>query len=110
MPGGDPAPRAAQGATLYPLLRHVRKENGRAKLMTYPAERSYRWIFWCLALVGFAVDQGSKYAVFHALYNGGRGDACDIIPGAFHITTQFTGVRDPGDSWLSPLRTWGGEV
>jgi lipoprotein signal peptidase len=78
--------------------------------MTHPAERSYRWIFWSLALVGFAVDQGSKYRVFHELYNGGRGDSCDVIPGAFHITAQFTGVRDAGDSWLSPLRTWGGEV
>lgn len=28
------------------------------------AERSYRVLFWCLALVGLAADQVSKYAVF----------------------------------------------
>jgi signal peptidase II len=77
--------------------------------MRPPVERSYRWLFWCLALVGLALDQGSKYGVFYALYNDGRGDSRELIPGAFHLTTQFTTERDRGEGLLSPLRTWGGD-
>ncbi len=32
-------------------------------------ERSYRLLFWCLALFGFAADQASKYEVFAWLYS-----------------------------------------
>lgn len=33
------------------------------------SERSYRVLFWCLALLGLAADQASKYGVFAWLYN-----------------------------------------
>jgi signal peptidase II len=78
--------------------------------MTPQAERSYRWLFWCLALVGFTLDQGSKYGVFLWLYNGGEGSQVDVIPGVFHLTAQFTHQSDAGDGLLAPLRTWGGEM
>jgi lipoprotein signal peptidase len=72
-------------------------------------ERSYRWLFWSLAVLGFVLDQGSKYGVFHALYYDGNGTVeRDLVPGAFHLTTQFTGQRDPGDGVLGSLRTLGG--
>ena len=32
------------------------------------AERSYRWLFWGLVLLGLVADQGSKYGVFAWLY------------------------------------------
>src|SRR5436190_697365 len=34
--------------------------------------RSYRWLFWILALVGLSVDQVSKYGVFAWLYDEER--------------------------------------
>jgi lipoprotein signal peptidase len=77
--------------------------------MKSQAERSYRWLFWCLVLIGFTLDQASKYAVFHWLYNDGNGDAKVLVPGAFYLTAQFTRTSDTGDGLLSPLRTWGGD-
>jgi len=32
------------------------------------SEKSYRWLFWGLAILGVASDQVSKYAVFHQLF------------------------------------------
>ncbi len=79
--------------------------------MRLRAERSYRWLFWCLAVLGFALDQGSKYGVFHALYCDGEGVVeRDLVPGAFHLTTQFTAKRDLGDGLLGSLRTLAGPV
>ena len=83
--------------------------------------RSYRWLLLTLALTGFAVDQASKYGVFRWLYNGGEPAAgswfryepplgCNVfvlIPGAFRLTAQFTGVEPPA-SGLRPLQTWSG--
>jgi lipoprotein signal peptidase len=81
-----------------------------------PAESSYRWLFWSLALLGFAGDQASKYIVFQRLYEiatpygpGSKGEV-DIIPGAFKLLAQFTFDRDAGDDIFSPLRTWSGDV
>jgi signal peptidase II len=82
--------------------------------MSTQAERSYRWLFWLLALVGFTVDQASKYGVFAWLDDGkssypnsppGR----DIIPGAFKLDVQFTGERDPGEGVAGLLRTLYGD-
>jgi lipoprotein signal peptidase len=69
-------------------------------------------MFWCLALVGFAVDQGSKYGIFAWLYNDEDTAAPErraIIPGAFYLHAEFTRLRDPGDQPLSALRTLGGD-
>jgi signal peptidase II len=73
-------------------------------------EPSYRHLFWGLAVFGTLLDQVSKYGIFRWLYNPPHGDSCSVIPGIFDLVAHFTGKTDPGDSWLSPLRTWGGEV
>ena len=67
-------------------LAHENFENG---IMTLPADRSYRWLFWLLAIVGLAADQSSKYLIFGHLYNEGRGGQLQIIPDAFQLTAQF---------------------
>jgi lipoprotein signal peptidase len=87
--------------------------------MSTQAPKSYRWLFWTLALVGFALDQGSKYAVFAWLYNDGKGDTYGLIPldgrggkGAFYLDAGFTSppVRDSGEGLLGWLRTLGGDT
>jgi signal peptidase II len=73
------------------------------------ANRSYRWLFWLLALVGFSVDQVSKYGIFAGLYDEDRvgysGASVEIIPGAFEIIANYTRKIDLGQSPLSSLRT-----
>ncbi len=80
--------------------------------MSTPADRSYRWLFWCLAVLGLAADQVSKYGVFAWLDDGSPYPATrDLIPGAFKLDVQFTGERDPGEGVLGSLRTlWGDRV
>src|SRR5262245_49417640 len=73
-------------------------------------ERSYIGLFWLLALVGAGLDLGSKYGVFHWLYNHGQGDQREVVPGAFRLLAQFSGERETGDQLLARLRRWGGEV
>lgn len=69
-------------------------------------ERSYRRLLWSLVLIGFSLDLGSKYLVFHWLYNGGAGAEHVVVPHMFELMAQFPpGVTDPGDQLLSPLRT-----
>jgi lipoprotein signal peptidase len=72
------------------------------------AEKSYRAWLWGLALLGFVIDQASKYLVFRWLYTPGLSDSREIIPGAFQLLAQHTEQRDAG-GLLAPLRTWGGE-
>ncbi len=71
-------------------------------------QRSHRGLFWSVALAGFLLDQASKYSVFKWLYNDGAGGDYEIIPGVFRFVAQFTRLADPGNHFLSPLRTWGG--
>jgi lipoprotein signal peptidase len=80
--------------------------NPRAELNV---QRSYLWLFWSLALVGFGVDQASKYGIFRWLYNDGQGGRVAVIPGAFYLVADYSNVKDAGDSVFSPLRTWSGE-
>jgi signal peptidase II len=75
--------------------------------MSTPAERSYRWLFWLLALVGLTVDQASKYGVFAWLYDAGRPNSRAVIPGAFWLDVQYTAERDAGAGLLGTLRTVG---
>ena len=42
-------------------------------------ERSYRRLLWGLAFLGLLLDQGSKYLVFHVLYNHGEGERRPLI-------------------------------
>jgi lipoprotein signal peptidase len=71
------------------------------------AERSYRRLFWALAVAGTALDQLGKYGVFAWLYNDGRGGSQEILPGAFRLVAHFGGEQNPG-VWLAPLRGGGG--
>lgn len=79
--------------------------------MTQPVDRSYRWLFLTLALVGFCADLGSKYGIFAALYNEGRGGKWTLIPGAFHLVAEYQfHLRETGTDWRARLRTISGEV
>ena len=73
-------------------------------------ERSYRWLFWLLALLGVSLDQVSKYGVYAWLYvtDDPRSQICEVWPGVFQLQTSFTGETDPG-GWLAPLRTLFGD-
>jgi lipoprotein signal peptidase len=53
-------------------------------------ERSYRGLFWSLALFGLLLDQGTKYGVFAMLYNGGPEGTLSVVPGAFQLAAHFT--------------------
>lgn len=77
--------------------------------MTSPAPRSFRWLFWALAVGGTALDQAGKYGVFRWLYNDGAGGQWNVFPGVFRLVAHFSGERDPG-GWLAPLRTASGPV
>jgi signal peptidase II len=77
---------------------------------TVMAERSYRWLFWLLAVTGLLIDQGSKYGVYAWLNyppgaHGRDGQQFVLVPGFFRLETSFTGQEDPGGDWLAPLRT-----
>jgi signal peptidase II len=85
------------------------------------AHRSYRWLFWTLAVVGLLVDQGTKYGMFAWLYNDPEykteripgkvtTHARDVIPGLFSFDANYTHQRDPDDDWRSPLRTVSSEM
>lgn len=77
-----------------------------------PAERSYRWLFWTLALLGLAIDQGSKYWVFAALYGEGQGDEVVLIDEVFSLVAGYPNRYDPdpGQGFLRTLRTVSGDV
>jgi signal peptidase II len=78
------------------------------------AARSYRWLFWTLALVGFAVDQTSKYVLFRDLCNDGNGGRIVVIPDAFYLDVTYGTYYQPKqlelrDDFLRPLRVWSGD-
>jgi lipoprotein signal peptidase len=74
--------------------------------------RSFRRLFWTLALLGLALDLFSKYAVFAWLYNDGNGGRATLIPGAFDLLAQYTmpPERELGTNLAARLRTVSGEV
>jgi len=75
-------------------------------MMNMKANRSYRLLFWLLALVGFTADQISKYGVFAWLYDEERLEgSIVVIPGAFEIVAKFTTEKETGNSLLAFLRT-----
>jgi lipoprotein signal peptidase len=80
------------------------------------SERSYRGLLWSLALLGAALDQGSKYGVFRWLHDDQpapqsgkvlQGERV-IIPGAFKLLAQFTEETEEGQGALASLRTLNG--
>lgn len=103
--------------------------------MKSTAGSSYVWLFWALAVVGLAADQGSKYGVFTWLYADGprapepwlgsfvietdhRPDTphapgftarrVELIEGVFSLTATHTHHADDGEGVLSALRTISG--
>jgi signal peptidase II len=79
--------------------------------MPHLAQLRYRWLFWTLALFGFAVDQTSKYGVFAWLYNGGHGDDFIIVPETFSLIAGYRRPPEviPEDASFRFLRTISGE-
>jgi signal peptidase II len=73
--------------------------------MSTTANRSYRWLFWTLALCGLALDQGSKYGLFAGLYSDGQDRGLiTVIPSVFYLETTYGPLGDDGEDLLSPLR------
>ena len=69
------------------------------------ANRSYRWLFWTLALCGLALDQGSKYGLFAGLYSEGQySGLITVVPGVFYLETTYSHLEDDGQGLLSALR------
>ena len=66
---------------------------------------SYRWLLWGLALLGAALDQGTKYGVFHWLYNNGEGGQHVVIRDTFELLAQYGAESPPSAQLLAPLRT-----
>jgi signal peptidase II len=72
--------------------------------MNTTANRSYRWLFWTLALCGLILDQGSKYGLFAGLYREGQDGEITVIPSVFYLETSYGPKQDDGQDFLSPLR------
>ena len=62
--------------------------------------RSHVWLFWVLALIGLAADQGSKYGIFTWLYSDGVPREDEVVLGTFALVTKV----DPRE--LSPRDPW----
>ncbi len=73
------------------------------------AARSYRWLFWFLAVIGLAGDQVSKYGIFSHLYNGGAGGEIVLWSEFFSISVaEFRQPLEGDGSLLDNLRSLGG--
>jgi lipoprotein signal peptidase len=72
--------------------------------------RSYRWLFWGLALLGLCVDQFSKYQVFASLYpdETESGKTYPLVQGVFYLDAWYTPERETGDDLAARLRTVSG--
>jgi lipoprotein signal peptidase len=74
-------------------------------------EKSYRWVFWSLMIIGLVSDQVSKYVVFHQLFRQDHHHIV-IIPGVFTLSASY---EDPAEarredgSWRVPLQSIDGE-
>jgi hypothetical protein len=87
------------------------------------AQRSYRWVFVTLAVLGLVTDQATKYGMFRWLHNGGeeanagafrawpdvRGEY-DLVPGWFKFTAEFDPATPASAGALGPLQTWSAPV
>ena len=89
----------------------LRFECSTEKPMSIVLNRSFRCYFWTLALLGFFLDQGSKYWVFAKLdqkppnmQNDGDQEWA-IIPDVFYFAVNYTEAPAADGTWRSPLRT-----
>src|SRR5216683_1004063 len=97
-PGTAELPRIAR-------LTWAPRPPARHKTLMITAIRSYRWLFWTLALCGLALDQGSKYGLFAGLYSEGQSSGLiTVVPGVFYLETTYSRLEDDGQDLLSPLR------
>lgn len=72
---------------------------------------SYLGILWTLVLVGFVLDQSSKYVVFRCLGDGYRTHGeWEVVPGAFRLLAQFSGRPVEHDTWRGTLQSFGGDI
>jgi lipoprotein signal peptidase len=74
-------------------------------------EKSYRWLFWGLAVLGVVCDQTSKYSVFHQMFTV-PGHKVALIPDMFTVTANYedTGLdARADDSWRSHFQSIGNE-
>jgi lipoprotein signal peptidase len=80
--------------------------------MTTKPKRSYRWLLWTLALLGFTVDQVGKYGVFKFLHDQAADNHSKaerlVIPGALKFHVELAG--EPFPDGASVLQTWSGEM
>lgn len=72
--------------------------------------RSYRGLFWCLAIGGLALDLFTKFAIFSALWNPTGEGRVEIIPGVFRLIAQFTPVEPSAGDWRAPLQRLNGPM
>src|SRR5262245_35193884 len=86
-------------------------QTGSGRVMTVAMGRSYTWLFWGVAVLGLAIDQGSKYVIFTHLYNDGQGGKIEIVPDVFRLEAAYRQPpeRETGDSLAARLRTVSGE-
>jgi lipoprotein signal peptidase len=72
--------------------------------MKAPAGRSFLWLFWVLAAIGFAADQGSKYGIFTWLYSDGTPRDDDVVLGVSLVTKVEPREISPREPWST--REW----
>ncbi len=75
--------------------------------MNLPSDRSYRWLFWFLTLVGLTADQVGKYGVFARLYDPETLEGkIEIFSGPcdFHIVAKYSPELETGTGLLARLR------
>ena len=73
---------------------------------------SYRKLFWCLVVVGFVLDLGSKYGMFRTLWSISapmtenlRQGSIEVVPGAFRFIAKYDMKAQPADGdWRAPLQ------
>jgi signal peptidase II len=58
-------------------------------------DRSYLWLFWLLAVIGVAADQGSKYGIFAWLYSDGTPREEEVFLESFAIVTRTKPPETP---------------
>jgi lipoprotein signal peptidase len=71
--------------------------------------RSFRGLFWTVVAIGLALDLGTKYAMFRALWRPSGEGRCEIIPGVFRLIAQFTDAPIE-TGWRAPLQRLNGPV
>jgi lipoprotein signal peptidase len=72
--------------------------------------RSYRGLFWSLAIGGLALDLFTKFAIFSALWNPNGEGRVEIIPGVFRLIAQFTPAEPMAGDWRAPLQRLNGPM